>query len=110
MHEMHLDHEPFELIKNGKKTIELRLNDEKRQLLQVGETLLFTDRKTNEELKTRIVALHHYPTFALLYPHFSKEALGYLPCEDADPKDMEVYYPLEQQQKYGILGIEIALI
>lgn len=35
MHEMHLDHEPFELIKNGKKTIELRLNDEKRQLLQV---------------------------------------------------------------------------
>ena len=35
MHEMHLDHEPFELIKNGKKTIELRLNDKKRQLLYI---------------------------------------------------------------------------
>ncbi|MBB1548964.1 MAG: DUF3850 domain-containing protein [Clostridiales bacterium] len=29
-HEMKLNNEPFERIKNGTKTIELRLNDEKR--------------------------------------------------------------------------------
>ena len=29
-HEMKLNNEPFERIKNGTKTIELRVNDEKR--------------------------------------------------------------------------------
>ena len=29
-HEMKLNNEPFERIKNGTKTIEMRLNDEKR--------------------------------------------------------------------------------
>ena len=33
-HEMKLNNGPFERIKNGTKTIELRLNDEKRQLLK----------------------------------------------------------------------------
>ncbi len=34
MHEMHLNHEPFLAIKNGTKTIELRLLDEKRRNVQ----------------------------------------------------------------------------
>ena len=33
-HRMNLNNNPFNLIKNGTKTIELRLNDEKRQLLK----------------------------------------------------------------------------
>ena len=32
MHEMRLHNSPFQLIKSGTKTIEMRLNDEKRQL------------------------------------------------------------------------------
>ena len=35
-HEMKLNNGPFERIKNGTKTIELRLNDEKRQLLKIN--------------------------------------------------------------------------
>ena len=35
-HEMKLNNSPFERIKNGTKTIELRLNDEKRQLLKIN--------------------------------------------------------------------------
>lgn len=35
-HEIKLNNGPFELIKNGTKTIELRLNDEKRQLLKIN--------------------------------------------------------------------------
>ena len=37
MHEMRLHNSPFNLIKSGTKTIELRLNDEKRSLIKVGE-------------------------------------------------------------------------
>lgn len=35
-HEMKLNNGPFERIKNGTKTTELRLNDEKRQLLKIN--------------------------------------------------------------------------
>ena len=34
MHEMRLNNSPFELIKGGTKTIEIRLNDEKRSLIK----------------------------------------------------------------------------
>ena len=37
MHEMRLHNEPFVLIKDGTKTIELRLNDEKRRQIKVGD-------------------------------------------------------------------------
>ncbi len=36
-YKMNLNDEPFHLIKKGTKTIELRLNDEKRQLLKEND-------------------------------------------------------------------------
>ena len=35
--------------------------------------------------------------------NFSKEKI-------ANPKDMEMYYPKEEQDKYGVVGIELKLI
>ena len=69
---MNLNSEPFELIKNGSKTIELRLNDEKRRLLNVGDEILFTNRDTNEKLLTDIIELHKYDSFESLYKNFDK--------------------------------------
>ena len=40
---MKLNNEPFNLIKNGTKTVELRLNDEKRKLLNIGDKIEFTN-------------------------------------------------------------------
>ena len=37
LHQMKLKLSPFQKIKNGSKTIELRLYDEKRQKVQVGD-------------------------------------------------------------------------
>jgi ASC-1-like (ASCH) protein len=42
-----------------------------------------------------------------LYKHFDKISLGYKEDEIANSKDMEEYYPKEEQEKYGVLGIEI---
>lgn len=41
LHEMRLLEEPFELIKAGKKIIEIRLNDEKRQKVSIGDEIVF---------------------------------------------------------------------
>ena len=52
----HLNIVPYNLIKSGKKIIESRINDEKRQLMQVGDTLFFILMgNDNEIIKTKIV-------------------------------------------------------
>ena len=106
-HEMKLNNGPFNNIKNGTKTIELRLNDEKRQLLKIKDLIEFTNGKTLEQILVEIDNLYHYPSFEELYKHFDKVAMGYKEDEEANPKDMEAYYSKEEQEKYGVLGIEI---
>lgn len=104
---MNLNNRPFKSIKEGTKTIELRLNDEKRSLLKVGDEIEFTNRDTNEKLSVDIINLHKYPSFKELYKHFDKVEMGYNKDDIAEPKDMEAYYSKEEQDKYGVLGIEI---
>lgn len=109
-HNMRLNHDPFVLIEEGSKTIELRLNDEKRSKIKVGDTIVFEDRTTGKELNVKVIALHPYDNFATLYQYFSPVAMGYREGEKVDPKDMEEYYSKEEQDKYGVLGIEVKVI
>ncbi len=41
VHEMLLAPKPFEMMKSGQKTIELRLYDEKRKHIQIGDRIRF---------------------------------------------------------------------
>ena len=107
VHEMRLHNSPFKLIKNGSKTIELRLNDEKRKLIKVGDIIRFTNRVTLEELDAEVINLYSYPSFEELYKYFDKVSMGYDANEVANPNDMEQYYTKENQEKYGVIAIEI---
>ena len=109
-HEMKLNNSPFVSIKNKTKTIELRLNDDKRQLLKIKYLIEFTNKETLEQMLVEIQNLYHYPSFDELYKHFDKVSMGYKENDVADPKDMEKYYSKEEQEKYGVLGIEIKKI
>lgn len=109
-YEMKLNNEPFKAIKNGTKTLELRLNDEKRKQLIVGDYIEFTNRVTNEKLLVEVIDLFKYNSFEELYKHFNKIEIGYSINEEANPKDMENYYSKEEQEKYGVLGIKIKKI
>lgn len=109
-HEMNLNNEPFMSIKSGTKTIELRLNDEKRQKLNVNDIIEFTNKDTLDKICAVVKKLHYYSSFEELYEHFDKISLGYKESEEANHKDMEKYYSLEEQKKYGVVGIEIELI
>ncbi len=57
-----------------------------------------------------IIKLHRYSSFTELYKHFDKIALGYNEDEEAKPEDMELYYSKEEQNKYGVVGIEIQVV
>lgn len=109
IHNMNLNNEPFELIKSGSKTIELRLNDEKRRLLNVGDEILFNNRSNNEKLLVSIIDLHKYDSFKSLYKDFDKVSLVYKEDEISDPRDMNEYYSKEDEERYGVVGIELKL-
>lgn len=109
-HKMKLNNEPFESIKNGTKTIELRLYDEKRSLINVNDIIEFTNIDTNEILNVLVLKLHKYCSFNELYKNFDKVKLGYKPSEIANPDDMNQYFILCLQEKYGVLGIEIKVL
>ncbi len=110
MHYMKLHNDPFNLIKSGTKTIELRLNDLKRQKIKVGDLIEFTNRVTDEKIVVRVVDLIKFNSFSDLYKNFSKVSMGYREDEEAKPSDMELYYSLEDQEKYGVLAIKIEKI
>lgn len=109
IHEMKLDNKYFEKIKSGSKTIEIRLNDDKRQKVKINDEIIFTNRTTEEQIRVKVINLHHFNSFEELYKNFNKVSLGYEENEVAKASDMEKYYSKEEQQKYGVLGIEIKL-
>ena len=95
LHKMKLKLSPFEKIKNGSKTIELRLYDEKRQRVSIGDFIEFTcldDPK--QKIQTRVTALHRFNSFAELYAALPKEKLGYNLTDTPEPNHM-------------VLGIEL---
>lgn len=111
MHSMKLNPSPFEKIKSGEKTIELRLFDEKRQQIQPGDQIVFTNTETGETLIAKVEQLHRFDNFAQLYASLPLLKCGYT-AEDidtADPADMEAYYSKEEQTNYGVVGIEICI-
>ena len=109
-HNMKLRKRPFNKIKNGTKTIELRLLDEKRKLLKIKDEIEFTNIDTNETLLTIIEDLYKFDNFEELYKHFDKVSLGYDKDEEASYKDMEDYYSKEEQNEYGVIGIKIKVL
>ena len=107
-HRMKLVDFAFKLIKNKEKDIELRLNDEKRRLVNIGDTIVFTNIDTKEELKVEVTNLYKYDTFEELFNNFDHKRFGINTEEDASC--MDDFYTKEEQNKYGVLGIEIKLL
>ena len=109
---MKLKPSPFEKIKSGIKTIELRLFDEKRQKIKEGDIITFTNTSDGEKLSATVKKLHCFDSFEELYKSLPLLKCGYT-AEDVDnahPSDMEQYYSADEQKQYGVVGIELRLI
>lgn len=110
VHNMKLNKEPFELIKSGSKTIELRLYDDKRRKINKNDCIEFINNSNNEMICVLVKDIHIFKDFKELYKNFDKISMGYLENETADPTDMELYYSNADIEKYGVVGIEVKLI
>ena len=109
---MNLDPSAFLKIEKGSKTIELRLNDEKRQKIKIGDRIEFRCGEINSVIFAEVIKLHKFPDFEQLYKALPLEKCGYSEnaLKTAHYTDMEKYYTKEQIKKYGALGIELQKI
>ena len=106
---MRLHPGPFEAIKSGEKIYEMRLNDEKRQQMKVGDTIEFVSRADGTSFEAEIVELSYYKNFAEMYAALPLDKCGYKADEvaNAKPEDMEQYYEPAEIEKFGTVAIKL---
>lgn len=108
--EMFLHERPFNQIKNGIKTIEARLKDEKRSLLKKGDIIVFTNRSDHQDqCRRKIIDFIYAESFQDLPKLFPIEKAGWEKDTTGDQvqKDMRKYYSEEDEKKYGVVAIEM---
>ena len=102
IHNMTVKQPYFDLIKAGKKTIELRLYDNKRRQIQIGDEIVFQngDNFHRVSVKGMFLAKNFEELFKYVDPKFAgmnsiKEAIDI----------MEQFYDKDAQKKFGVVGI-----
>ena len=107
IHKMKLNESPFERIKNGTKTIEFRLYDEKRKKVKIGNKIEFSKLPDlQEKILVDVLDIYRDKTFENLFKKIFTD-------EDEierKTKSMYQYYSKEQEKEYGVVGIKIALL
>ena len=112
IHEMKLRPEYYNFILNGTKRIEIRLNDEKRQKIQLGDKIKFLkEPDLTESFDAKVVGLLRYQSFEEMFNDYDISILA----DQSMTKEelisvLEQFYTKEKQKKYGVLGIRINLI
>ncbi len=107
IYEMRLTDESFDLIKQGKKTIESRLYDKKRQQIKIGDTIIFKNRdKQTEPIEAKVVELLHYPTFVKLFAAEEPIKFG-RNYKEGLISQIYQFYSKEDEAKYGVVGIRV---
>ena len=109
-HQMNLQSKYFDFIKNGTKRIELRLYDEKRQQIKLGDSIEFS-KSENEKFKVRVIGLLRYETFSDLFNYFNISVLADQSMTKQELLNvLQEFYTPEKQAQYGVLGIRLELL
>lgn len=106
---MNLQPKFFDFVKNGTKCVELRLYDEKRQLIELGDMIEFS-KSPEERIRARVMGLLRYRTFEDLVADFDIALLADNSMTKGELLDaLAGFYPLEKQKQFGVMGIRIEL-
>ena len=108
-HELKLQPRYYEYILDGSKDIEIRLYDEKRQKINLGDIIIFKkEPELNESFKVKVVGLLRYENFDSLFNDFTIDRLADRSMSKLELlEELEKFYTKEKQKEYGVLGIRI---
>lgn len=108
-HQLKLATEPFNAIISGNKTIESRLYDTKRQKIQIGDQIIFTNIDNSKQTVTaEVVGLLRYATFRDLFSHNNPAKFGGESVEWLE-KQIGEFYSLSDQLENGVIGIKFEI-
>ena len=107
MHQMKLTKPPFEKISSGEKIIESRLFDEKRQQINIGDSIEFlqSDDFDNKIVK-KVRALYRYGSFEEMFSDFPAEYFGG-DSKESLLEEIHRFYPAEEESQSGVIGIRM---
>ena len=109
---IHLDEDIFEVVKNGTKNVEVRVNDEKRRRLKVDDRITFLKRPDDiEKIDAIIENLVYYKNFNELVEDYKIEELyikGYTKEEFVNL--LKRFYSDDEINKFGVVAIRFRKI
>jgi len=107
-HFMRLQNRYFAMIRDYLKTIELRLFDEKRRKINIGDKIEFLNIDTDESLLTVVVDIITAASFDELCSIIDIKQTGF-----ADKisllKEINNIYSVEKTRLYGVMAIKIKI-
>ena len=111
IHEMKLLKHPYTEIKAGRKNVEMRLYDEKRKNISVGDKIIFACADfEGEYIEALVRGICVYKDFSALVASYAPRELGF---EGFSAEYIEDYmtkiYGREAAEKHGAFAILIAL-
>lgn len=107
VHEMKLRHIYFEKIRTGEKIYEIRLNDEKRRLISVGDFITFRDESNlDEKMQKHVKDLLYFDSFAKMLDELPLNKIGFQCFEKAEVENVyHQFYSIENEKKFGVVAI-----
>ena len=100
-----VEDEPFHNIRDGTKKMEIRLNDEKRRGIKLGQQIKLINKDSESHfLFAKVIGLSGFANFEDLYSILGDRIKSY------EREVLERVYLNEKVRKYGILVIHFELI
>ena len=112
IYQMRLGKKFFDLVRDGKKTIELRVNDAKRKKYKVGNVVSFVCLDNPEEvISTQITAMYYFDSIKDAVITLGKQKLGFSETMTIDKIEDEYmqFYSNEEIQKLGLVALVLSL-
>ena len=111
VHEMKLNNKAFNNVKNGIKKFELRLYDDRRKNINLGDTIIFHNLNNLEDtISVNVLALLRYPSFKDLFTDIDYRHCGTANSLEEKLERVHTFYTAEQEKEFGILAIKIQLL
>ena len=105
---IHLNSDIFDVVDNGIKCVEGRVNDEKRRKLHIGDKLIFLRRPDEiDRIEAIVEDLVYYDNFEEMIKDYSMEEIylgGY--NKEYYLELIKRFYSEEEISKYGVVAIK----
>ena len=106
-HEMGIYKRYFDLIAQGRKTTEIRVNDSSRKKMKEGSLIRF--RCQGDQVLTRVTRIARYTSFEEMFDHESVASVNPLATREEQLTNIRQIYPPEREA-LGVVAIGIELV